>query len=149
MKIHTILTKWTNIDRNLLYSMSLDFENFSKLMPGNFKNLEIIKKTRGGIFLNEKISFLGFRFNVKTYHVKIPPNMHEVHFISGPLKGTNFIESYEKMSCQTRVSISVTINLNKFWIILYPFKKIIFKKMSDTFDNFLYRSQVSLDGKNS
>ena len=57
--MHFTLKKISKANRDKLYSVSIDVENFSNLMPKYFKSL-IIKKSIGNeIFVDEKIHFLG------------------------------------------------------------------------------------------
>ena len=110
--IRFILKKNSRMIRDKLFSISIDVENFPSLMPKYFKSI-IIKKSIGNeIFVDEKIHFLGTFLDVKTKHVIVHPKIHEVHILSGLMRGSSFVESYDETSDGTNVTIDVSINLN-------------------------------------
>jgi hypothetical protein len=135
--IHFILKKKSMMNRDVLYSISTDVENFSKIMPRHFKSLKIEQKTDNEVFVDEKIYFL----NVKVKHVISPPKIHEVHIMSGMMKETSFIEHYEETSEGTDVTINVSIKLNGISKVLFPFGFIIKLHMSKVMKEFLNLSE--------
>jgi hypothetical protein len=95
--IRFTLKKNSRMTRDKLYSISIDVENFPSILPKYFKSI-IIKKSIGNeIFVDEKIHFLGSLLVVKTKHVIIHPKIHEVHILSGPIRGSSFVESYDEI----------------------------------------------------
>jgi hypothetical protein len=99
-------------------------------MPNYFKSLDILSEDKSGIIVSEKINFLGQSVRVKTKHLVLPPNIHKVFILTGPLKGTSFIEHYEPSLSGTLISISVNLKIN--WLLKFiPFiEKILQKKMT-------------------
>lgn len=135
--IYFTLKKNSSASRDKLYSISTDVENFPNLMPKYFKSI-IVKKSKGNeTFVDEKIHFLGRLLDVKTKHVIIPPRIHEVHILSGPLQGSSFVESYDKASDGTDATIDVSIKLNGFSKLLLPFRFLIKRQMEKAMDEFL------------
>ena len=138
--IHFILKKKSTLKRDALYSISVDIENFSKIMPSHFKSLKITKRENNEIFVDEKIYFA----NVQVKHVILHPEIHEVHIMSGMMKETSFIEHYEETSEGTDVTINVTIKLNGISKLLFPFGFIFKLQMSKVLDEFLNLSEQSM-----
>jgi len=135
--IHFTLKKISKANRDKLYSVSIDVENFSNLMPKYFKSL-IIKKSIGNeIFVDEKIHFLGSLLDVKTKHVIIHPRIHEIHILSGTLRDSSFVESYDKTSDGTNVVIDVSIKFNGVSKLCLPFGFLIKRQMAKVMDEFL------------
>jgi len=135
--IHFTLKKNSRANRSKLYSVSTNVENFSNLMPKYFKSI-IIKKSIGNkIFVDEKIRFLGSFLDVKTKHVIIYPRIHEVYILSGPLRGSSFIESYDETSYGTNVMIYVSIKFNGVSKLFLPFGFLIKRQMARVMDEFL------------
>ena len=99
-------------------------------MPNYFKSLDILSEDKSGIVVSEKINFLGQSVKVKTKHLVLPPNIHKVFILTGPLKGTSFIEHYVPSLSGTLISISVNLKIN--WLLKFiPFiEKILQKKMT-------------------
>ncbi|MDH3656747.1 MAG: hypothetical protein OEM77_01215, partial [Nitrosopumilus sp.] len=110
--IHFTLKKNSRVNRDKIYSVSTDVENFPNLMPKYFKSINIKKSIGNEIFVDEKIHFLGSVLDVKTKHVIIHPRIHEVHILSGPLQDSSFVESYDETLDGTNVVIDVLIKFN-------------------------------------
>jgi len=135
--IHFTLKKNSKVNRDKLYSVSIDVENFSNLMPKYFKSIVIKKSIRNEIFVDEKIHFLGSFLDVKTKHVIIHPGIHEIHILSSLLRGSSFVESYDEASFGTNVVIDVSIKLNGISKLFLPFGFLIKKQMAKVMDEFL------------
>ena len=135
--MHFTLKKNSKVNRAKLYSVSIDVEKFSNLMPKYFKFITIKKSIENKIFVDEKIHFLGSFLDVKTKHVIIHPRIHEVHILSGLLRGSSFVESYDEIYNGTSVVIHVSIKLNGISKLLLPFGFLIKRQMGRIMDEFL------------
>jgi len=146
--IRFTLKKNSRIIRDKLYSISIDVENFPSLLPKYFKSI-IIKKSIGNeIFVDEKIHFLGGFLDVNTKHVIVPPKIHEVHILSGPIRGTSFVESYDETSDGTDVTIDVFIKLNGVSKLFLPFGFLIKRQMTRVMDEFLNSAEKFVSDSN-
>ena len=139
--IQFTLKKNSRVNRDKLYSISIDVENFSNLMPKYFKSITIKKSIENEIFVDEQIHFLGSFLDVKTKHVIIHPRIHKVHILSGPLRGSSFVESYDEISDGTNVTIDVSIKLNGVSNLFLPFGFLIKRQMAKVMDEFLNSSE--------
>ncbi|MDH3766669.1 MAG: hypothetical protein OER82_12790 [Nitrosopumilus sp.] len=74
---------------------------------------------------------------MKTKHVIIYPRIHEVYILSGPLRGSSFIESYDETSYGTNVMIYVSIKFNGVSKLFLPFGFLIKRQMARVMDEFL------------
>ena len=73
----------------------------------------------------------------------VHPNIHEIHILTGALKGTSFIESYVEKDNGTMITIDVTLHFNNFFK-LFPFlENLVVKKMSKTMDEFIMCAEKS------
>ena len=135
--MHFTLKKNSRANRDRLYSVSIDVENFSNIMPKYFKSMTIKKSIKNEIYVDEKIHFLNSFLDVKTKHVIIHPRIHEVHILSGLLRGSSFVESYDEMYDGTNVVINVSIKLNGISKLLLPFVFLIKRQMTRVMDEFL------------
>ena len=131
------LKKHSSIPRDDLFRISTDIENFSSVMPEYFKSLSIIEESGKEKLVDEKISFLGKMINVQSKHVIIPPNVHEVHILTGPLKGTFFIEQYDKSDEGTDIQIDISLFLNGLMRFIPFLRNIIVRRMESVFSEFL------------
>lgn len=131
------LVKKSNLHRDLIFKISTDVENFHKVMPEYFKSLKIIQNSSNEKIVLESIDFLGRKIEIKTKHVIIPPNLHEIFILTGPAKGTSFIEKYESNPTGTDISISVDLKLNGFLKLIPFLKLLLFKKMNSVMSEFI------------
>ena len=131
------LIQKSNLDRDLIFKISTDVENFHKVMPEYFKSLKIISNSSSEKIVLESIAFVGRQIEIKTKHVIIPPNLHKVFILTGPAKGTSFIETYVPSSVGTDISIEVDLQLTGI-LKLIPFLKIfLLKKMNNVMSEFI------------
>jgi len=131
------LSGTSSLNRDIVFKISTDVNNFHSIMPNYFKSLDIISEDKSGIVVSEKINFLGQTVNVKTKHYVLPPNVHKVFILTGPLKGTSFFENYESSSSGTLILISVNLKINGFLKYIPFVKKILRKKMSHVMLEFI------------
>ena len=59
------LIQKSNLDRDILFKISTDVENFHKIMPKYFKSLKIISDSLNEKVVLESIHFLGKKIKVK------------------------------------------------------------------------------------
>jgi ribosome-associated toxin RatA of RatAB toxin-antitoxin module len=131
------ISRITFLERKKIFELSMDIENFSNLMPKYFRSLQITDKINSEIFVDETLSFLGITQKVQTKHKILEPNIHEIHILSGPLRGSSFIEYYDELDDGTKIEIDVQLKFNGFFKILYLMKLLIEKKINKTMDEFV------------
>lgn len=134
---HFTLERFSKLSQSDVFQISTDVENFHKIMPDYFKSLDVLESGKHGMIVNEKIHFLGIPTQVKTKHIIIHPDIHGIHILTGPLKGSSFVESYLEKDSGTMITIDVTLHFNNFFK-LFPFlQNLVVKKMSKTMDEFI------------
>lgn len=139
------IQKYSKLPQEKIFDISTDIENFHNIMPNYFKSLDIIEENKYGMIVNEKINFFGFNLSVKTKHVIIYPNIHEVHFLSGPAKGTFFIESYTPSGSGTNITIDINLKFNGILKYFSFLQGILTKKMTKTMDEFVISAEMSVE----
>ena len=127
----------SSLPQEKIFAISTDIENFHQVMPDYFKSLNILEKIDHELIVLETIKFLGFNFNVKTKHIIKKPNIHEVHILTGPTKGTIFVESYIQSNKGTIISINVTLKFSGIMKLFSVFEKLIANKMNSTMRKFV------------
>ena len=136
------LVQKSNLDRDILFKISTDVENFHKIMPKYFKSLKIITNSLNEKVVLESIHFLGRKIKIKTKHVIIKPNIHKVFILTGPVRGTSFIETYDSILSGTSISILVDLKLHGI-LKLIPFLKIlILKRMNSVMSEFIICAEI-------
>ena len=141
MSSFTLIQK-SKLNRDLIFKISTDVENFHKVMPGYFKSLKIISDSSNEKIVLEYLDFLGRQIEIKTKHVIIQPNLHKVFILTGPAKGTSFVETYDSNSSGTDISIEVNLQLNGI-LKFVPFLKILLlKKMDSVMSEFIICAEL-------
>ena len=116
-------TKIVDVERDLIFEISTDYENFTRVLPDYFKELKIIKNEEKSTIIQERLQFLGRTVNVMTEHIIEKPDRHIVKMLDGQAKGTIFDERYEKVGEKTKVTIEVDFVLSGGLKILGMFAK--------------------------
>ncbi|ARS64570.1 hypothetical protein NMSP_0951 [Candidatus Nitrosomarinus catalina] len=141
MSSFTLIQK-SKLNRDLIFKISTDVENFHKVMPDYFKSLKIISDSSNEKIVLEYLDFLGRQIEIKTKHVIIQPNLHKVLILTGPAKGTSFVETYDSNSSGTDISIEVNLQLNGI-LKFVPFLKILLlKKMDSVMSEFIICAEL-------
>ena len=132
-------TKLVDIDRDVFFAISTDYEKFTKILPEYFLELKVIQKKGNTTTIFETLKFLGKTVNVTTEHIVEKPDRHIVKMLDGQAKGTVFDETYEKVGEQTKVTIEVDFVLSGGLKILGMFAKSkIESSMKMVLDEFAY-----------
>lgn len=139
------LKKNSILSRDNIYKISTDIANFHNVFPTYFKSIKIISKNEKTVTALEVINFLGLKVNVKTRHEIFKPNIHNVYILSGPLKGTSFVERYEPDSQNTMIEIKVYLKLNKFLSLIPLFNQFMHKRMDRVFGEFVSAAEHSFE----
>ena len=66
--------KIVNVERDLIFQISTDYEKFTEILPDYFKELEIIERNDNVTKIQEKLQFLGKTVDVLTEHVVEKPD---------------------------------------------------------------------------
>ena len=136
------LIQRSNLERDIIFAISTDVENFHKIMPKYFKSLKIISDSLNEKVVLESIDFLGRKIKIKTKHIIVKPNIHKVFILTGPVRGTSFIETYDSTLSGTNISILVDLKIHGI-LKLIPFLKIlVLKKMNSVMSEFIICAEI-------
>lgn len=134
-KIH--LEKLIKADRQAVFDVVANYENFQKLLPQYFPSIRV-RSVRDNVAVVEEHLKLGDRELVMTTkHVTKYPEIHEVFVLGGDAKGSHIIEKYDKVSEGTKITVDADIRLSGVKVIaaILAKKKIAsdFSKIIDEF----------------
>ena len=163
------LIRNTNLDRDFIFKLSTDIENFSKLLPKYFKSLTILESKNSEFLVEEKITFMGRSIVVKTKHVVRKPNFHSIQILnvlslvtiriisplalvsfSMILSNSYFSELYEPSVSGTRITIDVKLKFNGISKFLFLFSFLIKNQINKVMDEFILACETQKNSsKNS
>ena len=135
------IKRHTSLSHPTIFKISTDIENFNKVMPNYFKSLEIIDQKDNQKIVLEKIKFIGINLKIKTKHEIFRPDIHKVYILSGPTKGTEFIETYVACKIGTDVIIEIKLMFKGHMKIFCLLEGYIAKKMSSVMNEFISSSE--------
>lgn len=130
-----------------IFNISVDLANFHQVLPKYFQSLKIIQDNKHEKIVLEKISFLGFSAMVKTKHVILPPNLHHVYILSGPLKGSSFLESYNPLKIGTEIIIDVHLKFFGYFSGFNFLNVYIANKMHQIMNEFITSVETKINKK--
>jgi len=140
LKCFTI-ERCSSLPQDKIFKISTDVENFHNVMPEYFKSLEVISQNNCTKLVIEKIKFLGIPLKIKTKHIIIKPNVHEIYVLSGPTNGTVFTETYVQSGNGTIISINVILSLSGFFRLFGFLEGYLKNKMIATMDEFIISAE--------
>ncbi len=131
------LENYTLLSQEEIFHISTDIENFHHVMPNYFKSLNVVEQNDNVKTVVEKIKFLGISLKIKTKHTITKPDIHKVEILSGPTKGTVFVESYIALKTGTMILIDVELRFSGFIKLFSFFQAYAASKMNSTMSDFV------------
>ena len=108
------IEKIIKADRNKVYDITTNYENFEKNFPKYFPSIRI-RSERDGVSVIEEHMILGKKeFVMMTKHVKNPPEIHEIIVIGGDCKGSRIVERYDLVPEGTKLTVEADFKLGLF-----------------------------------
>ncbi|NIM25920.1 MAG: hypothetical protein GTN97_02145 [Nitrosopumilaceae archaeon] len=104
--------------------------------------MKITQANNSELLVEEELSFLRIRRKIQTKHNIQKPNIHKIWILSGPLKGSSFVEYYEKASKGTAITIEVNLSFNNIFVIFYPLQKFVKNQVNKIMDEFIYQCEL-------
>lgn len=103
--------KFVNSQRQKIFDIAKDYENYQKLFPQYFPSVRILS-TRNEVSVVEEHMILGDKELVMmTKHIIQEPHIHEIFVIGGDAKGTHIVEKFEQMPNGTKLFVEVDFKL--------------------------------------
>lgn len=74
----------------------VDVQSYNQLFPKNIKSIQILKETEGSKLVKIEFGSNGIYVNALVRHIEITDTLHRIDLLSGDLKGTVILTSFEK-----------------------------------------------------
>lgn len=108
-KIH--FEKIVNADRNKVFDIAANFEEFQKTLPEYFTSIRVRSSRDNVSVVEEHVKISGKELVMMTKHVTKYPEIHEVFVIGGDAKGSHMVEKYESVGAGTKITVNADIKL--------------------------------------
>jgi len=117
------LVKVVDVDREKIFDVMADIENYPKVLPDNFISLKIINQTHNAlnakvIFAEEKISEAGIITTIIVKHTILPYDRHEIEVMSGDARDSKITTIFKDLNSGTEIETDAQIHVHG---ILAPF----------------------------
>ena len=130
--------KIVNANRDDVFEVFSNFENYQKLVPQHFPSIRI-RSIRDSVAVVEEHLLLGDReFVIMAKHVSKKPVLHEVFVIGGDAKGSYIKQEFIDLENKTKVLVDVSLKFKGKMKISSMFGRSDFKvDYSDVLDDFV------------
>ena len=133
----TIFEKTIKADRNKVFEITTNYENFQKLLPQHYPSIRTIS-VRGNVSVVEEHLRLGQKELVMMVkHILEQPILHETFVIGGDAKGTHIVTKYEHLPNGTKMIIEIDWKLKGIMKLSGLFNKNILNNYSKIIDDFI------------
>ena len=112
------LTKTVEVDRETIFRVMADIENYPRVLPHNIISVTILEQNDSTILAKEKIMEAGIKTTLNVKHTIVPYEKHIVEVLDGDSKGTTITATFEEVENSTKITTDVDFNLHG---ILAPF----------------------------
>lgn len=110
------LEKIVSVDKDSVFEIFSNFENYQKLFPQHFPSIRIRSVRDNVAVVEEHVNFGHEEFVIMAKHVSKKSVLHEVYVIGGDIKGSYFKQQFVKIPEGTKVIVDVEIKLGKLKI---------------------------------
>jgi hypothetical protein len=103
--------KIVKADRNKVFDITANYENFEKTLPQYFPSIRIRSVRDDVAIVEEHVRVSGRELVMMTKHVTKYPELHEVFVIGGDAKGSYIVERYESIKEGTKISVEANLKM--------------------------------------
>ncbi|KAF6244526.1 SRPBCC family protein [Nitrosopumilus sp. b2] len=130
--------KITTADRNTVYKIFSDYENYQKISSEFFPSIRI-RSVRDNVAVVEEHLILGDdEFVIMAKHVTNEPVLHDVFVIGGDAKGSHIQEQFIEIPQGTKILVDVDFKLKGKMKISGMFSKNRYlQNYEEILDNFI------------
>ena len=94
-------------DRNKVFEITTNYENFQNILPRYYPSVRIISVRGNTSIVEEHLRIGGRELVMMVKHVINEPVLHELFVIGGDAKGTHIVSRYEYVPNGTKVTLEI------------------------------------------
>ena len=103
------LEKTVNAQRESVFEVFSNFENYQQLVPQHFPSVRI-RSVRGDIsVVEEHLNFVELELLIMAKHVLKKPILHEIFVIGGDVKGSHIKQEFIELENKTKILVDVDL----------------------------------------
>ena len=122
------LEKIVNANRESVFEVFSNFENYQRLVPQYFPSVRI-RSIRGEVsVVEEHLNLGGLELLIMAKHVSKKPILHDVFVIGGDVKGSHIKQEFIQLENRTKILVDVDLKFKGKMKISSIFGKNTFKQ---------------------
>ena len=98
-------------DRDIVYKVFSDYENYQKISPEFFPSIRIRSVRNNVAVVEEHMNLGNEEFVIMAKHVTDEPVLHDVYIIGGDAKGSHIQEQFIETPQGTKILVTVDLKL--------------------------------------
>ena len=122
------LEKIVNAQRESVFEVFSNFENYQQLVPQHFPSVRI-RSVRGDVsVVEEHLNFGELELLIMAKHVSKKPILHEIFVIGGDAKGSHIKQEFIELENETKILVDVDLKFKGKMKISSMFGKNTFEQ---------------------
>jgi len=122
------LEKTVNAQRESVFEVFSNFENYQQLVPQHFPSVRI-RSVRGDVaVVEEHLNFGELELIIMAKHVSKKPILHEIFVIGGDAKGSHIKQEFIELENKTKILVDVDLKFKGKMKISSMFGKNTFEQ---------------------
>lgn len=111
-------SKIVNVDKNNLFVVIADIQNYPNIFPDNYISVIISNQTDNIVFSKDTIQESGIQTTLDIKRTIILNEQQEIEILNGDAEGTKILINFSEINSNTRIDVNIDM---KFSGILTPF----------------------------
>lgn len=129
--------KTIKADREKIFNMVTDFENLPNKFPQFFKSIKVVSREGNIVTTEDHAMMAGREVRQTAKHTLTPPEIDEVHLLSGDAKDSHIVTTYSTVPEGTKVLVEGDFKLaGKLKLVGFMAKGKIEKSIEEVIDQF-------------
>ncbi|HXX05695.1 MAG TPA: SRPBCC family protein [Candidatus Bathyarchaeia archaeon] len=92
-------------NREKIFNLVTDFENLPQRFPQFFKSVKVVSREGNVITTEDHAVMAGREMQQTAKHILTPPEIDEVHLLSGDAKDSHIVTKYENVPEGTKITV--------------------------------------------
>ncbi|MDE1862149.1 MAG: SRPBCC family protein [Thaumarchaeota archaeon] len=131
-------------DREKVFKLVTDFESLPTNFPQFFKSIKVLSRDGNVVTTEDDAMMAGREVHQTTRHTLTPPEIDDVHLLSGDAKDTRIVTTYLQVPEGTKVTVEGDFKLaGKLKLVGFMAKGKIEKSIEEVIDQFARAAETS------
>ena len=116
------VVKEMDIEKERIYRVMTDVENYHKILPRNIQSSNIIERSDNVILVEYEVFEAGINTKLLVQHTMYPYNEHIMEIIDGDAKGTKITQKFSDTDSVTKINTLIDVQSNENQTVIFSEK---------------------------